>query len=119
MGLRYSSGIAAGDMYVGIANKNCWHALGEQFSCMILWVNKTFSEWGQACPARLLPHRYRQCLQSVITPTGKVRGAQGLRVVDASIFPQVPYANVNFPRIKCAERIADAMFAERWPVKAE
>lgn len=118
MGLRYSSGMAAGDMYVGIADKNCWHTVGEQFSRLIIWVNRAASEWGQVCLAWLLPHGCRQCPQSVTTSTGKVRGAQGLRVVDASIFPQVPCANMHFPTIKCAERIADAIFAGRWPGKA-
>jgi 5-(hydroxymethyl)furfural/furfural oxidase len=36
---------------------------------------------------------------------------QGLRVVDASIFPVVPCANTNFPTLMTAEKIADAMVA--------
>ena len=40
---------------------------------------------------------------------GRVRGIQGLRVVDASIFPVVPCANTNFPVLMTAEKIADAM----------
>ncbi len=42
---------------------------------------------------------------------GRVRGIQGLRVVDASIFPIVPTANTNFPTLMTAEKIADAMLA--------
>ena len=38
---------------------------------------------------------------------GRVRGVQGLRVVDASIFPVVPCANTNFPTMMVAEKIAD------------
>lgn len=40
---------------------------------------------------------------------GRVRGVQGLRVVDASIFPIVPSANTNFPTLMTAEKIADAI----------
>ena len=34
---------------------------------------------------------------AVTDQAGRVRGVQGLRVVDASIFPVVPCANTNFP----------------------
>ena len=43
------------------------------------------------------------------TQQGRVRGVEGLRVVDASIFPLVPCANTNFPTLMTAEKIADAM----------
>jgi len=43
--------------------------------------------------------------------SGRVRGVQGLRVVDASIFPIVPCANTNFPTLMTAEKISDAILA--------
>lgn len=46
---------------------------------------------------------------AVVDSQGRVRGVQGLRVVDASIFPVVPCANTNFPVLMTAEKIADAM----------
>lgn len=46
---------------------------------------------------------------AVTDSTGRVRGVEGLRVVDASIFPFVPCANTNFPTMMAAEKIADAI----------
>jgi 5-(hydroxymethyl)furfural/furfural oxidase len=46
---------------------------------------------------------------AVVDTEGRVRGIQGLRVVDASIFPVVPCANTNLPTLMAAEKIADAM----------
>ncbi|HEV7635618.1 MAG TPA: GMC family oxidoreductase N-terminal domain-containing protein [Bradyrhizobium sp.] len=46
---------------------------------------------------------------AVVDTQGRVKGAQGLRVVDASIFPVVPCANTNFPTLMAAEKIAEAM----------
>lgn len=46
---------------------------------------------------------------AVTDSTGRVRGVQGLRVVDASIFPIVPSANTNFPTLMTAEKISDAI----------
>ena len=44
---------------------------------------------------------------AVTDPEGRVYGVEGLRVVDASIFPTVPRANLNIPVIMAAEKIAD------------
>lgn len=38
---------------------------------------------------------------------GRVHGLQGLRVVDASLFPVIPTGNLNAPTIMLAEKIAD------------
>jgi len=46
---------------------------------------------------------------AVTDPTGRVRGVDGLRVVDASIFPVVPRANTNFPTLMVAEKCAQAV----------
>src|SRR5450759_1111417 len=46
---------------------------------------------------------------AVVDTQGRVKGVQGLRVVDASIFPVVPCANTNLPTLMAAEKIADAM----------
>ncbi len=44
--------------------------------------------------------------------TGRVRDVQGLRVVDASIFPVVPCANTNFPTLMTAEKISGAILTQ-------
>ena len=42
---------------------------------------------------------------------GRVHGLSGLRVVDGSILPFIPTANVNAPIIMVAEKIADRIRA--------
>jgi 5-(hydroxymethyl)furfural/furfural oxidase len=50
---------------------------------------------------------------AVTDTQGRVRGVEGLRVVDASIFPLVPCANTNFPTLMTAEKIADTIALSR------
>jgi 5-(hydroxymethyl)furfural/furfural oxidase len=233
VGLRYSSGIGgapAGDMFVAVANKASWHAVGEQIGSMILFVNRTYSETGQVSlnsadwrdepnvefnllsdrrdlerlmhgfrhlaglipnsaiqdassnafpaswgdkvrqvglvnrknalltglmaklldgPSGLRDYMFQKFItdglsleqmiedddamegfarsaavgvwhascscrmgtdddpMAVTNNAGRVRGVQGLRVVDASVFPIVPSANTNFPTMMVAEKISD------------
>ncbi|MFT5445121.1 MAG: 5-(hydroxymethyl)furfural/furfural oxidase [Gammaproteobacteria bacterium] len=233
VGLRYSSGISdapQGDMFVAVAARSAWHAVGEQIGSMILFVNRTYSETGQVTlrsadwrdepnvdfnllsdrrdlerlmhgfrhlagimasdvmretssnpfpasygdkvkqvgmvtrknalmtgvmaklldgPAALRNYLFEKFItdgldikqmmeddeameafarkaavgvwhasctcrmgadndpMAVTNNAGKVRGVQGLRVVDASVFPVVPCANTNFPTLMVAEKISD------------
>ncbi len=44
---------------------------------------------------------------AVVDSETRVRGIEGLRVVDSSIFPAIPNGNLNSPTIMVAERAAD------------
>ncbi|GLQ75308.1 choline dehydrogenase [Vibrio penaeicida] len=46
-------------------------------------------------------------VMAVLDEACRVRGIQGLRVVDSSIFPTIPNGNLNAPTIMVAERAAD------------
>jgi 5-(hydroxymethyl)furfural/furfural oxidase len=48
---------------------------------------------------------------AVVDVAGRVKGVDGLRVCDASVFPVVPCANTNFPVLMVAEKISDAILA--------
>jgi 5-(hydroxymethyl)furfural/furfural oxidase len=237
VGLRYSSnlpGIPKGDMFVAVASKSAWHAVGQQIGSLLTFINKTYSETGQVKLAsrdwqrepivefnllsdkrdidRLMsgfklmaavqmtdalrkvtdvpfPATYSDRVReigvvntknkwltravaalldgpaalrrymienfvvegftfdqvmnddealeafvrkaaigvwhasctcrmgrdddpmAVVNTAGRVRGVQGLRVVDASIFPVVPCANTNFPTLMTAEKISEAVLA--------
>lgn len=56
--------------------------------------------------------------QAVVDPQCRVRGLQGVRVVDSSIFPTIPNGNLNAPTIMVAERAADLIMG-REPLKED
>jgi 5-(hydroxymethyl)furfural/furfural oxidase len=66
----------------------------------------TIGVWHASCSCRM---GRPDDPMAVVDTQGRVKGVQGLRVVDASIFPVVPCANTNFPVLMTAEKIAAAM----------
>ncbi|MFG1358073.1 GMC family oxidoreductase [Xanthobacter pseudotagetidis] len=49
---------------------------------------------------------------SVVDPRLRVRGVDRLRVIDASVFPEIPSSNTNAPAIMIGERGADLVLAD-------
>ena len=56
---------------------------------------------------------------AVVDPELLVRGVEGLRVVDASIFPSVPRGNTNAPVIAVAAKAADHLRGRTAPAAGE
>lgn len=66
-----------------------------------------FGQWHPCGTCRMGP---AADVMAVVDPiSGRVHGTTGLRVVDASVMPTVPRANLNIPVIMLAERFADAI----------
>jgi choline dehydrogenase len=48
---------------------------------------------------------------AVVDPQLKVRGVEGLRVIDSSVFPTIPSSNTNIPTIATGEKGAELVLA--------
>ncbi|MDQ3672120.1 MAG: GMC oxidoreductase [Actinomycetota bacterium] len=49
--------------------------------------------------------------RTVVDPKLRVRGIEGLRVVDASVMPRLPTGHTNWPTVMIAERAAEIIGA--------
>ena len=77
-------------------------------------IPQTDAEWVQFVKSRAetVYHPIGTCRMgsdeaAVVDPELRVRGVDGLRVVDASVMPNLPGGNTNAPTIMIAERAAD------------
>ena len=59
---------------------------------------------------RMGPHDRRD---AVVDPDCRVLGVEGLRVIDASVMPEVPRANTHLPTVMVAEHMATRMLEEK------
>src|SRR5207302_1608279 len=59
-------------------------------------------EYHPSCTCRIGPDG-----EGVVDEQLRVRGVEGLRVADASVFPRIPGGNTNAPTIMVGERAAD------------
>jgi choline dehydrogenase len=67
------------------------------------WIRQTVGTDFHPCGTCAMGHSEA----SVVDPSFRVRGVDRLRVVDASVFPMIPSANLNAPTQMLAARAAD------------
>ncbi|WP_018238081.1 choline dehydrogenase [Ensifer sp. BR816] len=67
------------------------------------WVRETMESTYHPCGSC----RMGEDAMAVVDSELKVRGIDGLRVIDSSVFPSEPNANLNAPTIMLAERASD------------
>lgn len=67
------------------------------------WVRETMESTYHPCGSC----RMGEDAMAVVDSNLKVRGLEGLRVIDSSVFPSEPNANLNAPTIMLAERASD------------
>jgi len=64
------------------------------------------TQWHLSCTARMGP---ADDPNAVVDVEGRVIGVEGLRVVDASVMPEVVNGNTNCPTLMIAEKMSDAI----------
>jgi choline dehydrogenase len=71
------------------------------------WIKSTHAHyWHPAGTCRMGPEADPR---SVVDADGRVHGVEGLRIADASIFPELPRSTPTWPTVVVGERIANAI----------
>lgn len=79
--------------------------LADDDDVLLEWMQRHVGDYVHASGTCAMGDPRRE--SSVVDPSGSVIGYDGLRVCDASIFPQLPRANTHFPVMMAAEALAD------------
>lgn len=79
--------------------------LGDDDDALTDWMQRYVGDYVHASGTCAMGDPRRE--SSVVDPSGSVIGYDGLRVCDASIFPQLPRANTHLPVMMAAEVLAD------------
>jgi len=74
------------------------------------------TQWHLTCTAKM---GAESDPMAVVDPAGRVYGLEGLRIVDASVMPQVTNGNTNAPTLMIAEKLSDAILGKRPLPRAE
>ena len=95
--------------HAGDNNSELQHRLGTASDAEIEQIIRDRVEtlYHPTCTARMAPKDDG----GVVDPLLRVHGVDGLRVCDASVFPQIPAAHTQAPVIAVAERCADIVKA--------
>jgi len=111
-GLLYLLSLAGDRAVRGIANKIYLDDQGTTYDALAGATDDELDRWMLANLADYV-HVCGTCRmgapgdpQAVVDPTARVIGYEGVRVCDASIFPDLPRANTHLPTVMVAERIA-------------
>ncbi|AML50422.1 hypothetical protein RC74_03315 [Falsihalocynthiibacter arcticus] len=85
------------------------HAMIQNRDSIVDWAREAvWSGWHVSCSCKIGADNDPM---AVLDPECRVRGVEGLRVVDASAMPSVIAANTNITTIAMAEKVADIILS--------
>ncbi len=109
-GVRMASTIARQSALAGLIETQTRPAPGLQSDEELLdWISMYMGSGHHASGSCRMGHAADS--RSVVTPDLRVKGVQGLRVIDASVMPRIVSGNTNAPTIMIAEKAADLIKA--------